>query len=108
MVMEMPERNVSRKFRSLLEKRLNVYKLIVFGSRTRNTADIDSDLDVVVVLEGAVTKKEKDIVSESAWESGFEDNIVVVPITFSRYEWEQGPEHESMLHKAVEAEGILI
>ena len=41
-----------------------------------------------------------------AWEAGFERGLVIVPIVVSRKEWEEGPERVSLLHQAVQTEGI--
>ena len=39
---------------------------------------------------------------------GFEHGIVVVPIVFTKDEWEKGPERYSLLAQAVEKEGVPI
>ncbi len=36
------------------------------------------------------------------------DGIVVVPVVFTRTEWESGPERQSLFVRAVETEGILV
>jgi hypothetical protein len=41
-----------------------------------------------------------------AWEAGFEYGIIVVPVVFSKQEWEEGPERFSLLSQVVHAEGI--
>jgi hypothetical protein len=48
------------------------------------------------------------IMSDCAWEAGFEYGIVIVPITFTMNEWENSPERYSLLAKAVEADGVLL
>jgi uncharacterized protein len=45
------EKSLAQKFRSLLEQRLHVHQLIVFGSRARGNANEDADLDILVVIE---------------------------------------------------------
>lgn len=100
------ERRIVRSFRALVESRTPVYKMIVFGSRARGEAAPDSDLDIVVVIDGTANEETADIVSDAAWEAGFSDGIVVVPIVYSRDEWENSPERYSLLVQAVEAEGV--
>jgi hypothetical protein len=68
----------------------------------------DSDMDVLVVLDGPVSKQSRRIVSDNAWEVGFEAGIVVVPIVVSRERWENGPERASLLAMAVREEGVSI
>ncbi|OEU77488.1 MAG: hypothetical protein BA864_09895 [Desulfuromonadales bacterium C00003093] len=57
-------------------------------------ADPDSDMDVLVVVDH-LTGELEDYISECAWQAGFEHGIVLVPVVFSRNEWENGPERYS-------------
>ena len=102
------EKTILDKFKNLLSKSVNVYKLILFGSRARGDAESSSDMDVLVVLDGTPTEKDFDYVSECAWEAGFEHGIVVVPVVYTRNEWEISPERYSLLAIAVEKEGVLL
>jgi predicted nucleotidyltransferase len=95
-------------FKALLAMRVPVRRVILFGSRARGDADPQSDLDVVVILEDSAGPEARAAVSECAWEAGFEHGIVVAPVVFTRKEWEEGPERESLLVKAVEAEGVVL
>ena len=99
---------ILRQFRSLLAERLRLGGLILFGSRARGDAEPLSDLDVIVILEGTVSDADRDYVSECAWEAGFDSGIVVVPVVFSRQEWETGPESRSLLVQTVKAEGVPV
>ncbi len=90
---------------ALLSKKLEVCALALFGSRARGEADPDSDMDVLVVVEELDEAAAH--ISDCAWEAGFEHGVVVVPVAFSRREWEEGPERSSLLAQAVRAEGIF-
>ncbi len=102
------ERQILETFKSTLLKRLAVHKVILFGSRARGDAELYSDMDVVVVLDKLSGVNDVDYISESAWEAGFESGIVVVPVVYSRDEWEKSPERYSLLAIAVEKEGVTI
>lgn len=102
------EKLVLDRFRTLLRERLHVIEIILFGSRARGDADAFSDMDVVVILEGEADDHSKDVVSDCAWEAGFESGIVVVPIVFSRTEWETDSSRHSLLGKAVAQEGLAV
>jgi hypothetical protein len=65
-------------------------------------------MDVVVIVKGEDSEEMRNCVSECAWEAGFEDGIVVVPVVFTLDEWERGPERHSLLVQAVKAEGISL
>ncbi|MBI4594748.1 MAG: nucleotidyltransferase domain-containing protein [Candidatus Tectomicrobia bacterium] len=96
------------KFKSLLLRKVQLHRLILFGSRSRGNADRYSDMDVVVILEDSPDENAKNNISDCAWEAGFEHGIVIVPVVFSRNEWESGPERYSLLAQSVEAEGISL
>jgi uncharacterized protein len=100
------EQQVLNRLRALLAAKLPLYRLILFGSRARGDADYYSDLDVVVVLDGPLDEAAREVISDCAWEAGFAQGVVVVPVAFSRHEWENGPERHSLLAQAVAAEGI--
>jgi DNA polymerase sigma len=102
------EKKVLDKFKMLLQKRAALHKIILFGSRARGNVDPQSDMDVVVIIDEACDEQTRDCISDCAWEAGFEDGIVVVPVVYTRNEWENGPESQSLLVQAVKAEGIPI
>ena len=60
------EKTILDRFKALLASRVNVYKLILFGSRARGDAAPDSDLDVFVVVEHATSDIER-YISDCAW-----------------------------------------
>jgi UTP:GlnB (protein PII) uridylyltransferase len=106
--MQPVEKAVLDRFRVLLAERLQIHKMILFGSRARGDADPESDLDLFVVLDEEADAAAKEYVSQCAWEAGFEQGIVVVPVVFGRWEWEHGPERRSLLILAVEREGVPV
>ncbi|TAK34217.1 MAG: nucleotidyltransferase domain-containing protein [Chloroflexota bacterium] len=101
------ERDVLEKFKSLLSKRVKPHSLVVFGSRARGDATLYSDMDVLVVVD-RLDEEIRGYISDSAWEAGFDHGIVVVPVAFTREEWEDGPERSSLLAEAVRSEGISL
>jgi len=104
--MDTVERSILDTFKRLLEKRLKVHKLVLFGSRARGDADPLSDMDILVVLRESPSERDHDYISDSAWEAGFAYGIVIMPVVYSRNEWENSPERYSLLAKAVETEGV--
>lgn len=106
--MEKLIRLVLERFKSMLIERIPVREVILFGSRARGDAAAYSDVDVVVITENELSDQEIDFVSDCAWNAGFEHGTVIVPIVFSKNEWENSPERSSLLAKAVEMEGVSI
>ncbi|MBI4832799.1 MAG: nucleotidyltransferase domain-containing protein [Candidatus Lindowbacteria bacterium] len=102
------EKSILDRLKTLLLKRVELHKLILFGSRARGDADPYSDMDVAVIVNGTMDQTIRDYISHCAWEAGFQDGIVVVPVVFTRDEWENGPERYSLLVQAVMADGIVL
>jgi uncharacterized protein len=106
--MNQVEKEVLNIFKLKLTKKLPVHKIILFGSRARGDAEYDSDIDVMVILKGKVGADEKNHVSDCAWEAGYEQGIVIVPITVSKQKWEKSPLKYSLLALAVNKEGVEV
>ncbi len=101
------DKEILDRLRMLLSEKVNLYKLILFGSRARGDADRFSDMDVVVV-KGSIDRNIRSFISDCAWEAGFDKGIVIVPVVFSVEEWETEPERSSLLAIAVRREGIAV
>ena len=95
--MNAAERAILERFKVLVAERVALHKLVVFGSRARGDADLDSDLDLLVLVEGPAGQTTRDWISDCAWEAGFDSGIVIVPVVYGRAEWERGPERYSLL-----------
>ncbi len=106
--MDVIEKRVLDIFKILLSKRVPIHKMILFGSRARGDATLYSDMDIVVILDKTPDDQDMEYISDSAWEAGFEHGIVVVPVVYSKEEWENSAERYSLLAKAVEMEGVPI
>jgi len=102
------DRTVLARLRALLGERVPLYKLFLFGSRARGDADLDSDMDVLVVVDGEFAWDTQEAVSHCAWEAGFEHHVVVTTVVVGRDDWERGPSHYSLLAQAVREEGISV
>lgn len=103
--MNATKKEVLDKFKSLLLKKVKLHSLVLFGSRARGDADPDSDMDILVVVDH-LDREIEDYISDSAWEAGIDYGIVIVPITFSTEEWENGPHQYSLLAMAIKEEGV--
>ena len=102
------ETEILEDFKRRLASQLPLRGMILFGSRARGDADPDSDMDVVVVVEGPIDAAVHHTVSLCAWEASVPKSVVLTPIPVSRTDWEEGPESDSLLAIAVRREGVAI
>jgi predicted nucleotidyltransferase len=84
-----------------------VHEVRVFGSRACGDDTPESDLDVLIVvnyLDHAIEK----YISDCAWEVGFPEDIIIVPVAISLDALENTPIRESVFIHNVYREGISI
>lgn len=105
--MDRIEINILDTFITLMKKKIEINRVVLFGSRARGDAEPDSDMDVLVIVND-LTEEMEDYISECAWEAGFERGIVLVPVVFSRNDWENGPERYSLLAEVIKSEGVSL
>jgi uncharacterized protein len=102
------DRLVVEQFKRLmLEHGVPLHSTVLFGSRARGDHDVDADYDVLVVVE-RLDRTIRKAISDCAWEAGFEDCLVIVPVVMTRDEIEHSPLRSSLLIQAVQEEGIPI
>lgn len=94
-----------------LKRRLSEISPIVdfriFGSRAREDADPDSDMDVFLEVE-SLDREVKERLSNIAWEVGFENHMVVSLLIFTRDEIENSALRSSPIVTGIAEEGIRI
>jgi len=102
------EKGILSELKAKIAEHLSLAGMFLFGSRARGDAESDSDMDVLVILDGQVEPSTDQLVSQYAWEVSLHRGLVISPVVFSRDEWEKGPERFSLLALAIEREGIAV
>jgi predicted nucleotidyltransferase len=105
--MQEKDHRVLEKFKSLVSQRAKVLEIKVFGSRARGDASPESDLDVLVVVDH-LDHSIKRYISDCAWEAGFPEDVIVMPIAISLDTLKNSPMRESVFIKNVYREGIAV
>lgn len=102
------DRQILQQLKVKVAARLPLSRVILFGSRARGDNAPDSDVDVLVVLEGEVSRDAEAYVRFCAWELGYENGMVIFPLVVARKEWEEGLTSASLLAVAVSREGVEV
>jgi uncharacterized protein len=95
------------KLKQLISQKIKVHEVRVFGSRARGDATQESDLDVLIVVDYLDHAIEK-YISDCAWEVGFPEDIIIVPVAISLNTLKNSPLRESAFISNVYREGISI
>ncbi len=105
--MKKKDLEIVEKFRDLVSQKVKVHELRVFGSRARGDAVAESDLDVLIVVNHLDHSIER-YISDCAWEAGFPEDIVVMPVAISINAIKNSPIRESVFIKKIYHEGVAV
>jgi len=94
----------ARNFKKLVQQRITPLEIRMFGSRARGDSLPDSDLDLFILVEHTTTDIER-YISDCAWEAGFEQDVIIVPVVVGK-EMINGPLRESVFIRNVYRDGI--
>jgi predicted nucleotidyltransferase len=98
---------LARHFKSLVEQKVAPREIRLFGSRARGGGTEDSDLDIFVSVSNCTREIEK-YISECAWEAGFPEDVIVVPVVIDQEKLGNGPLRDSAFIRNVFREGIPV
>lgn len=104
-MMNQRDRTILNQFAHQVRQRFPDAQIWAFGSRARGDAQPDSDLDICVVLE-TLDRSVKKAISHIAWEIGFDNDLLITTVKYSRHQFEQGPCKSSPLVQTIQREGV--
>lgn len=105
--MKKADLRIAEEFASRIRRKLGQVSIIVYGSRARGDEDLFSDMDICIVVN-KLDKKTRELIFSTAWETGFKEDIVIVPLIFEKNEWEDSPILESPIYKNIQREGVKV
>ena len=105
------ENNIDSVLASFTQKVRQIYgthleKIILYGSYARGTQNLDSDIDIMVILKNTESIHEKvGLVGSVITEMKEQFNVLIsmIQVTFQRYS-----ESQRLFYKNVRKEGIVI
>ena len=99
------DKKIFNQFASMVRSKFPDARIWAFGSRTRGDATVESDMDVCVVVD-KLDDESDSVIMEIAWQIGFENDVVISTVTYSKNEFEKGPCSESGLVQNILDYGI--
>jgi hypothetical protein len=99
------DQGILTEFASKIRTHYPGASVLAFGSRARGDAQADSDMDICVVVDG-LDRTIWQSISDIAWEVGFQHDILITTVKFSRQQFEKSPCVASPLIHNILTEGI--
>jgi len=90
-----------------LQERFGRVELVVFGSKARGDDAPDSDIDVLIVLDGVTAGVEAEI-DDLIYDVDLAHDCVISAVICSRGELTEGPLRQAPLLRAIEREGVPV
>ena len=83
-------------------------EIVLYGSRSRGDAVIESDWDLLILVDGPTTDERTDRIRHQLYEIEWESGQVLSSIVRNREEWNSGIYQTLPFHQRVEQEGIKL
>jgi predicted nucleotidyltransferase len=96
-----------RRLKDALSRDFRLVELRLFGSKARGDSDKESDIDVLVVLEDCDWETKK-AVSHLCFNINIEHSVLLVPVLYSRAEYESELTKVTPFYQNVRKEGVLV
>lgn len=105
--MKKKDLEIVENFRDLVSQKVKIHELRVFGSRARGDAVAESDLDVLVIVNHLDHSIER-YISDCAWEAGFPEDILIMPVAISVNAIKNSPIRKSVFIRKIFNEGVAV
>lgn len=101
------ESEALHSLKDFLSSKFELLDFRVFGSKVRNEDNLESDIDVMIVLGNSNPEIESQV-DDIIFEINLKNDCFISAVIFSREELEKGPLDESPIYKVIKKEGVSI
>ncbi len=102
------DKHVLHEVRQIIQRLLPGATVYLYGSAARGTREPDSDLDLLVVTEGRLSRGEEIAAADAVYDLELARGVVVSIVYFSQEEWDAPLTRATPFRNRVEAEAVLV
>lgn len=85
-----------------------VNRIVLFGSKARGDDRADSDIDLLVLLDGPADSNIKDALRQKMFEIEMDRDVCISLLIRSADEWDYGILQAAFIHSEIEEQGVLL
>ena len=100
------DRKLMLELKHLVQELAPGAQVFLYGSAARGAREPDSDYDVLVLLERALSRKEVDEIRDAICDLELAREVVISPVFMSREEWNSPATAATPYYRAVSREAI--
>ena len=102
------DQELLQECKGIVQKFIPDATVLLYGSVARGTQEPDSDYDILVLTDRALSTAEEDRVRDAIYDLELARGVIVCALFYSREQWND-PLHRVMpLHRSVDREGIVL
>jgi predicted nucleotidyltransferase len=98
--------NALRELRQRLETEFAVESMVLYGSAAREEQDKESDIDVLILTEHFLPRRERHAITDAVFEINLQHGTNISSLVIDRESWESGPVSILPLHDVIVEQGI--
>ncbi len=83
-------------------------EVILFGSQARGSADSESDIDLLILVEEGMTPQQKNAVHDAIYEVSLDYDVVISILIVNKQQWDSPVSKELPLYRNVAREGVRL
>jgi predicted nucleotidyltransferase len=102
------EKKALSEIKSRVSSLFPICKFILFGSKARGDASIDSDVDLLIITERELLLAEKHIISEEIFRINLEYDVLYSFIAIDKEKWNSDLFNLYPIHINIERDGVLL
>jgi len=91
-----------------LKSELPVTRVILFGSKARGGGQPDSDIDLLVLTRGPVSRALRQAISDKLADINLRNDVLLTSVVVPEQEWSNGLIRYMLIHSEVEKDGCEV